>query len=77
MSINVVLTSKYLLVWGATYAIKEQIQDLGGRWSPTEGLWKLSPLLDSVTISTMLNAELDIAKARAIALAKAQALGKN
>jgi len=77
MSINVALTSKNLLVWGPTYAIKQQIQDLGGTWSPTEGLWKLSPLLDSVTIYTRLNAELNIAKNRAVALAKAQALGKN
>ena len=77
MSIKVTVTPKNLLVWGATYAVKDQIQDLGGVWSPTEGIWKLPPLLDSATIYTLLNAELNIAKSRAVALAKAQALGKN
>ena len=77
MSIKVTVTPKNLLVWGATYAVKDQIKELGGVWSPTDGLWKLSPLLDSGTIYTLLNTELDIAKNRAVALAKAQALRKN
>ena len=61
-----------MLVWGATYAVKEQINALGGIWIPNENLWKL-PLLDSVAVLEYLNAELKDAKAKAVTLAKAQA----
>ena len=72
MNIYVTITPKNLLVWGATYAIRDQISALGGMWSPTDNFWKL-PLLDASTIHTQLNADLKIAKANAVALAKAQA----
>ena len=69
MNVYVTVTPNNLLVWGATYAIREQISALGGRWSPTEQIWKL-PLLDAATVDTQLNADLKIAKANAIALAR-------
>ena len=72
MNIYVTVTPKYLLVWGATYAIREQISALGGRWSPTDNFWKL-PLLDAAIVHTQLNADLTIAKANAIAQARLQA----
>ena len=70
--INITLRPTSMLVWGATYAVKEQINALGGIWIPNENLWKL-PLLDSVAVLEYLNAELKDAKAKAITLAKAQA----
>ena len=70
--INITLRTNSMLVWGATYAVKEQINALGGIWIPNENLWKL-PLLDSVAVLEYLNAELKDAKAKAVTLAKAQA----
>ena len=70
--INITLRPNNILVWGATYAVKEQINALGGVWIPNENLWKL-PLLDSVAVLVYLNADLKVAKAKAIELAKAQA----
>lgn len=70
--INITVRPNNILVWGATYPVKEQISALGGVWIPNENIWKL-PLLDSVAVQEYLNAELKQAKAKAIALAKAQA----
>lgn len=69
MRINVTVTPKNLLIWGATYGISEQIKALGGIWSPTEGIWKLPPILDPNAIYIQLNSDLTVAKANAIALA--------
>ena len=61
MSINVTLLNNNLIVWGATYEIREYIESLGGIRDSKLGVWKL-PLLDVEQTKKKLNDALIIAK---------------
>jgi len=65
MSVHVTQANNRLMVWGATYGIRDQIEELGGRWDPKFGVWKL-PLLDIDLVRKKLTDALEFVKAAAI-----------
>lgn len=61
MSINLVVVKNNLILWGATYIIRDQIESLGGKWDSKLSVWKL-PLLDVDATRKKLNEALFNAK---------------
>jgi len=52
-----------LTVSGTTFAIKEDLKNLGGKWEPDTKSWLLSPALDTLATRTSLQLKLKEQKA--------------